>query len=115
MFDPEDEFRTVNDKPQGTDTDRVNGEYHYKSAYTDRIYSDAHYVRADESTTPPRYYTPPERPVRQSRTEKSRKGVSPGALIACCLICAILGRSSSRAPAAAPAASPRPRPHTAAS
>jgi len=91
MFDPEDEFRTVNDNPQGTDTDRVNGEYHYKSAYTDRIYSDAHYVRADESTTPPRYYTPPERPVRQSRTEKSRKGVSPGALIACCLICAILG------------------------
>ena len=91
MFDPEDEFRTVNDNPQGTDTDRVNGEYHYKSAYTDRIYSDAHYVRADESTTPPRYYTPPERPVRQSRTEKSTKGVRPGALIACCLICAILG------------------------
>ena len=91
MFDPEDEFRTVNDKPQGTDTDRVNGEYHYKSTYTDRIYSDAHYVRADESTTPPRYYVPPERTVRESRRQEPRRGVSFGAVIACCLICALLG------------------------
>ena len=85
MFDPEDEFKPVNDN------DRVNGEYHYRNGYTQRIYSDAHYVRADESTTPPRYYTPPEKTVRPSRAEKGRKGVGVGALIACCLICAILG------------------------
>ena len=88
MFDPEDEFRPVNDR---VESDGVNGEYHYRNGYTERIYSDAHYVRADESTTPPRYYTPPERTARQSRTEKPRKGVGVGALIACCLICAMLG------------------------
>ena len=53
--------------PQGEQTDRVNGEYHYKNGYTQRIYSDAHYVRADETTVPPRYYTPPEKPQKESR------------------------------------------------
>ena len=88
MFDPEDVYKPVNDKAE---SDRVNGEYHYSNGYTERIYSDAHYVRADESTTPPRYYTPPEKTARQNREEKSRKGVGAGALIACCLICAMLG------------------------
>ncbi|MBR1566959.1 MAG: trypsin-like peptidase domain-containing protein [Oscillospiraceae bacterium] len=78
----------MNDKAE---SDRVNGEYHYSNGYTERIYSDAHYVRADESTTPPRYYTPPEKAARQSREEKSQKGVGAGALIACCLVCAMLG------------------------
>ena len=88
MFDPEDVYKPVNDKAE---SDRVNGEYHYSNGYTERIYSDAHYVRADESTTPPRYYTPPEKAARQSREEKSQKGVGAGALIACCLVCAMLG------------------------
>ncbi len=90
MFDPE-ESRPVNDARPGEQTDRVNGEYHYKNGYTQRIYSDAHYVRADQSTTPPRYYIPPERTVRESRGEQPRRGVSFGAVIACCLICALLG------------------------
>ena len=90
MFDPE-ESRPVNDARPGEQTDRVNGEYHYKNGYTQRIYSDAHYVRADQSTTPPRYYIPPERTARESRGEQPRRGVSLGAVIACCLICALLG------------------------
>ncbi len=90
MFDPE-ESRPVNDARPGEQTDRVNGEYHYKNGYTQRIYSDAHYVRADQSTTPPRYYVPPERTVRESRRQEPRRGVSFGAVIACCLICALLG------------------------
>ena len=90
MFDPE-ESRPVNDARPGEQTDRVNGEYHYKNGYTQRIYSDAHYVRADQSTTPPRYYIPPERTARESRGERPRRGVSFGAVIACCLICALLG------------------------
>ena len=45
-------------------TDRVNGEYHYKNGYTQKIYSDAHYVREEDSTVPPRYYTPHEKPAR---------------------------------------------------
>ena len=54
-------------------TERVDGEYHYKSGYTQRIYADAHYAPADESAVPPRYYTPPARPAKESR-EKRRPG-----------------------------------------
>ena len=91
LFDDEN-LRSVseNPNPQGEQTDRVNGEYHYRNGYTQRIYSDAHYVRADESTVPPRYYTPPEKPQREPR-ESKKKGVSLGAMIAMCLVCALLG------------------------
>lgn len=91
LFDDEN-LRSVseNPNPQGEQTDRVNGEYHYRNGYTQRIYSDAHYVRADESTTPPRYYTPPEKPQKEPR-ESKKKGVSLGAMIAVCLVCALLG------------------------
>ena len=90
MFDPE-ENRPVNENPQGEETDRVNGEYHFRNGYSQRVYSDAHYVREGESTTPPRYYTPPERTPRTERSAKSKKGVGLGALIACCLLCTMLG------------------------
>ena len=67
------------------------GEYHYKSGYTQRIYADAHYAPADESTVPPRYYTPPARPSKVSAAKKPGK---KGAFlkVAClCLACALLG------------------------
>ena len=87
MFDPEEGVGPVKEKQ----TDRADGEYRFGNGYTQRIYSDAHYVRADESTTPPRYYTPPERTQRASHTAKNKKGASLGAVIASCLICAMLG------------------------
>ena len=34
MFDPEDEYKPVNDRAE---SDRVNGEYHYRNGYTERI------------------------------------------------------------------------------
>jgi len=71
-----------------SETDRVNGEYHYKSGYTQRIYSDAHYVPAGESAAPPRYYTPPERPVKESAPRKKKGG---GRVLAAALACAVLG------------------------
>ena len=40
MYDPEEEFRPVTPRTQSEQTDRVNGEYHYKNGYTQRIYSD---------------------------------------------------------------------------
>ena len=67
------------------------GEYHYKSGYTQRIYADAHYAPADESTVPPRYYTPPVRPSKESRGKNPAK---PGRFlkVAClCLVFALLG------------------------
>ena len=72
-------------------TERVDGEYHYKNGYTQRIYADAHYAPADESAVPPRYYTPPARPAKESREKKAAK---PGRFlkIAClCLVFALLG------------------------
>ncbi|MCR5576041.1 MAG: S1C family serine protease [Oscillospiraceae bacterium] len=77
--------------PPVEQNDRVNGEYHYKNGYTQRIYSDAHYVRADETTVPPRYYVPPEKPQKETKKSSRRKGVGLGAMIAACLICALLG------------------------
>ena len=68
-----------------------DGEYRYKSGYTQRIYADAHYAPADESTVPPRYYTPPERPSKvNSEKPHSRKGRFLK-LVALCLACALLG------------------------
>ena len=92
MYDPEDRVDPIlSDRtPQADQTDRVNGEYHYKNGYTQRIYSDAHYVRADETTVPPRYYTPPEKPQKEAKPAR-KKGVGLGALIACCLLCTMLG------------------------
>ena len=87
---------TVTEKPfadepsQSDSTDRVNGEYHYKNGYTQKIYSDAHYVPADENTVPPRYYTPPEKAVKEPKAKKSGSGTFVKALCLC-LVCAILG------------------------
>lgn len=82
----------INDSPAGFtgSTDRDNGEYHYKNGYTQKIYSDAHYVPADENTVPPRYYTPPEKPVKEPKPKKEHSGVT-AKIIALCLVCAILG------------------------
>ena len=74
------------DQPEPED-----GEYQYKSGYTQRIYADAHYAPADESTVPPRYYTPPRRPSKVSPEKKPRK-TGLFLKVAClCLVCALLG------------------------
>lgn len=77
------------------DTDRVNGEYHYKNGYTQKIYSDAHYAPAGESAVPPRYYTPPEKPVKEPKPPKPPRKPGKGGMIAklicICLVCALLG------------------------
>ncbi len=89
MYEPEDEIRSAGPEAREERSERIDGEYHSRTGYSQRIYSDAHYVRADESTTPPRYYTPPEKPAREAK--EPRRGVGIGALIALCLLCAILG------------------------
>ena len=82
----------INDAPSGYtgETDRENGEYHYKNGYTQTIYSDAHYVRADENTVPPRYYTPPEKHEKEPKPKKEHNGKAVK-IICLCLVCAIIG------------------------
>lgn len=83
-------------RPGESQTDRVNGEYHYKNGYTQKIYSDAHYVREEDSTVPPRYYTPPEKAPREPKEPKTPRK-SPGKAgsfartVCLCLVCALLG------------------------
>ena len=97
MYEPADnEQKNENTNPEqqssggySGDTDRVNGEYHYKNGYTQKIYSDAHYVPENENTVPPRYYTPPEKPVKAPKEKKPHgKWVKAQCL---CLVCALLG------------------------
>lgn len=64
----------------------VDGEYRFTR---ETIYSDAHYEPAGASTEPPRYYQPPERPVKEPK-KKKRKGLWPAAL-ALCLASVLLG------------------------
>ncbi len=73
------------------ETDRVSGEYHYKNGYTQRIYSDAHYVPVDENTAPPRYYTPPEKPVREHKAPEGKKSHLFAKVFLACLLCALTG------------------------
>ena len=73
------------------ETDRSTGEYHYKNGYTQKIYSDAHYVPAEENTVPPRYYTPPEKAAKEPARERKKGGGKVIGMICLCLVCALLG------------------------
>lgn len=105
MFVPGDNDVISSDETYKTgeaQTDRVNGEYHYKNGYTQKIYSDAHYVREEDSTVPPRYYTPPEKQAREPREPRPAKetGRRVGAFaksLCLCLVCALLGGLSGAA------------------
>jgi serine protease Do len=77
--------------PASEEPEPEEGEYQYKSGYTQRIYADAHYAPADESTVPPRYYTPPRRPSKVSPEKKPRKKGLFLKVACLCLVCALLG------------------------
>ena len=66
----------------------IDGEYHFVPEHRHEDYADAHYEPADESTVPPRYYTPPERPAKAPRKKKTQRGSSAGKVAA--TICLIL-------------------------
>ena len=107
MFDPEvngteeskienEAFRAADSTPQSAEGTQkpIEGEYHYnKDGYSQRIYADAHYEPAGESTVPPRYYTPPEKTTRTVKLKKTSKKRSIGIVpvICMCLVCALLG------------------------
>ena len=76
----------------GTEPDdgRVNGEYRFSSRYGGEMYSDAHFVREEEKTVPPRYYVPPERPEKEPAKRSTKKKGTFGKILAF-LMCALLG------------------------
>lgn len=86
MFDFGDE-NSVFGRSNSNPSDLDNSEYRFKNEYSQEVYSDAHYVRMDENTVPPRYYEPRDRAV------KSRSSGFGGFVkaLCMCLVCAVLG------------------------
>ena len=69
-------------------------EYHYiRPEATRRAYSDASYIPSDHATTVPRHYNCSElEPEKKAKKEKKpRRGMPVAAVIALCLVCAIIG------------------------
>ena len=57
------------------ETDRESGEYHFRNGYTQQVYSNAHFVPVEESTSTPKYYRPAEKASDRSgdRTAAGRR------------------------------------------
>ena len=89
MSEPEKTKAEVetDDNSAHTSSGNEEGEYRFTR---DEIYSDAHYEPAGASTEPPRYYTPPERPVKEPRPKQKKNNGWVKAL-ALCLVCTLLG------------------------
>ena len=90
IFEDKREDLSGGEAPSGFtgETDRENGEYHYKNGYTQKIYSDAHYVPVSESVDPPRYYTPAQK--KEKEPAKSG-GNRPLLIVALCALFMLLG------------------------
>ena len=89
----ETELRDPEEKTYAAEAESFSPETEFpfgRDAFTDEVYADAHYEPAGESTVPPRYYCPPQRPEREVREKTGKNG---GFLkIAClALVCALLG------------------------
>ncbi len=64
----------------------------YCSSYRYEVYSDAHYEPAEETTVPPRYYTPPEKSQREPRpNQRKRSGVGAVCIVSAVLAAGLLG------------------------
>ena len=57
------------------ETDRESGEYHFRSGYTQQVYSNAHFVPINEDTDTPKYYRPYSKSTGSTPgdTEKKKK------------------------------------------
>ncbi len=93
MFVPADEAGEVREENSASEAIPESGKTPAASDPQGRapVYSDAHYEPADESTVPPRYYTPPERPVKEPKPRKEKKGFGWIKAICVALAAALLG------------------------
>ena len=89
MSEPENERADlgINSFEASASSDNEEGSYRFTR---NEIYSDAHYEPAGASTEPPRYYTPPERSVKEPKPRKKKKNRWFSTL-ALCLACTLLG------------------------
>ena len=81
------------------ETDRESGEYHFRSGYTQQVYSNAHFVPVEESTTTPKYYRPAEKSAERSagsradRSTANRRKKNSGfaGVLLLCLLSGMIG------------------------
>ncbi len=91
-MNPQEVNEFQREESSGTSRDDVvNGEYHFRPVQRAENYTDAHYESADETTAPPRYYTPPEKPQRETRSREKGSGGRAAVLICSVLAAALLG------------------------
>ena len=83
---PDNEFRS-GESGAAPHAETVNRDYRYRNSYRREDYTDAHYESAEESTVPPRYYTPPEKTPKEDRRRERSSG-SGGRIAG--VICAVL-------------------------
>ena len=95
-MDDKEAEKNVNRAEYGTskglfgETDRESGEYHFRSGYTQQVYSNAHYVPLEESASPPKYYRPAEKSNARN-TEKKKNNSALAAVFLLCFLFGILG------------------------
>ena len=86
----ENEYRRE-DSPVNSKPETADGEYRFKPVFSTEDYTDAHYESADETTVPPRYYTPPERAPKDEKSGKKGHGGRSAGIICAILAAALLG------------------------
>ena len=69
------------------ETDRDSGEYHFRSGYTHQVYTNAHYIREDENTVPPKYYRPSAAEEPDSGKEKKKRKKNGSGFLLVLLLC----------------------------
>ena len=95
-MDERETGKTANGTEYGTskglfgETDRESGEYHFRSGYTQQVYSNAHYIPLEESASTPKYYRPAERNSAR-KTEKKKINSGMAAVFLLCFLFGVLG------------------------
>ncbi len=89
---PETDAAPADEARPQTNAAPVVGEYGFSAPQSGRsAYSDAGYVPAADASAVPRSYYCAGAAKKQPREKKPRRGMSAGAVIALCLVCALLG------------------------
>ena len=74
------------------ETDRESGEYHFRSGYTQQVYSNAHFVPLEKSASTPKYYRPAEKSgTRTGDRKKEKKNRNNAGIAAVFLLCFLFG------------------------
>lgn len=93
MMDEQDEKRNTESGDPVVNRDRYgDNDQTFRTGFQRQDYSDAHYEPAEESTVPPRYYTPPEKTAREIRPRhEGKNGGRAGGIICAVLVASLLG------------------------